>query len=351
MTSKLFSILVVLAVVSIVGTIGYVTSHRSSADPTQPLHDPPTSPTANRVAGSGVVEAATRNIDIGVSASGVVTEIPVKPGQTLKKGDTLLKLDTREAEATVAVQQAALRVAEQQLAELKAQPRPEDVPIAESAVRSAEALIQQQQKRLERARKLDGQKVISAEDLEAIIEAETVAREQLASAKAELTKLNAGAWAPQIAVAESHIAQAEAALNQAQTTVSLRTVTAPTNGNVLQINVEAGEFVVAGPGSSVMVFGDTSELHVRVDVDEVDIPRFEQAKTATAFRRGDAKTAIPLTLLRIEPLVIPKQTLTGELQERTDTRVLQAVFKVDAVDKLPTLYVGQQLDVFAATKP
>ena len=88
---------------------------------------------------------------------------------------------------------------------------------------------------------------------------------------------------------------------------------------------------------------------MRVDIDEVDIPRFEQAKKATAFRRGDSQTPISLTLLRIEPLVIPKQTLTGETQERTDTRVLQAIFRVGANANHPKLYVGQQLDVFAAT--
>ncbi len=173
--------------------------------------------------------------------------------------------------------------------------------------------------------------------------------EQLASAKAALVKLNAGAWEPQLATAAAQIKQAEAALAQAKTNVELRTVTAPSDGVVLQVNVQVGQYVTSVSAETLIVFGDTRTLHVRTDIDEVDIPRFESAKAATAYRRGDAKTPYQLKLLRVEPLVIPKQTLTGELQERTDTRVLQAIFEVIPAENAPKLYVGQQLDVFADT--
>jgi hypothetical protein len=48
--------------------------------------------------------------------------------------------------------------------------------------------------------------------------------------------------------------------------------------------------------------------------------------------------------VRVEPYVIPKQSLTGDNRERVDTRVLQVVYAVegDATD----LFVGQQVDVF-----
>lgn len=115
----------------------------------------------------------------------------------------MLKLDSRDAEATVSLQQAAVEVARYQLGELKQLPRPEDVPIAEAKVRAAQALVEQQQKRLARGRKLIGQNAMSGEELDAIIEAESVAREELESAKAEQTKLRAGVWAPQIATAEA----------------------------------------------------------------------------------------------------------------------------------------------------
>lgn len=348
--SKLFYLLIGLSILSIALTIGYVTSHQKASEIRSPFRDPPSSPTPVRVAGAGVVEAASRNISIGTFASGIVSEIPVEVNQIIKKGDVLLKLDTRDVEATVGLQETALEVAKQQYEELKQLPRPEDVPIAEAKVRSAEALLDQQVKRLQRANKLKNENAISTEEREAIVEAELAAEAQLASAKAELVKLNAGTWAPQLATAAAEVKQAEAALAQAKTNVDLRTVTAPTDGTVLQINVQVGEYESGLSTETLMIFGDTSTLNVRTDIDEVDIPRFEQAKTATAYRRGDSQTPIELKLLRVEPFVIPKQTLTGELQERTDTRVLQAIFEVQPSETTPKLYVGQQVDVFAATE-
>ena len=48
--------------------------------------------------------------------------------------------------------------------------------------------------------------------------------------------------------------------------------------------------------------------------------------------------------VRVEPLVVPKKTLTGENTERVDTRVLQVIYAIGETRQ--PVYVGQQLDVF-----
>jgi HlyD family secretion protein len=53
---------------------------------------------------------------------------------------------------------------------------------------------------------------------------------------------------------------------------------------------------------------------------------------------------LPLTFVRVEPYVVPKRALTGMGTERVDTRVLQIIYRVEASD--PSLYVGQQVDVY-----
>jgi hypothetical protein len=66
---------------------------------------------------------------------------------------------------------------------------------------------------------------------------------------------------------------------------------------------------------------------------------------AKAYLKGDSVTAYDLTFERIDPFVIPKQSLTGASNERVDTRVLQVIYRL----KVPagkSLYVGQQVDVF-----
>ena len=46
------------------------------------------------------------------------------------------------------------------------------------------------------------------------------------------------------------------------------------DGEVLQVNVRPGEFVGAPPSQALIVLGNVTQLHVRVDIDEYDIPRF-----------------------------------------------------------------------------
>ena len=50
--------------------------------------------------------------------------------------------------------------------------------------------------------------------------------------------------------------------------------------------------------------------------------------------------------MRVEPYVIPKQSLTGRNTERVDSRVLQVIYAVEPRESNPDLYVGQQIDVF-----
>jgi hypothetical protein len=79
-------------------------------------------------------------------------------------------------------------------------------------------------------------------------------------------------------------------------------------------------------------------------VDERDIPRFQPGSKALAYRRGETSRGLELRFVRVEPLAIPKKSLTGDNTERIDTRVLQVIY---AVEPNPDhLYVGQQLDVF-----
>jgi len=93
-----------------------------------------------------------------------------------------------------------------------------------------------------------------------------------------------------------------------------------------------------------MMMGDLTIYHVRVDIDEHDIPRFQPGAAARAYVRGQTAHPLKLRFVRVEEYVTPKKSLTGDNTERVDTRVLQAIYAFDRGD-LP-VYVGQQMDVF-----
>jgi len=121
-------------------------------------------------------------------------------------------------------------------------------------------------------------------------------------------------------------------------------VRAPVAGEVLQVNVRPGEYINTPHLTAPIVLGNLETLHVRVDIDEHDIPRFIPGAPARATVRGNPQTAYPLTFVRVEPYVVPKKSLTGDSSERVDTRVLQVIYALQPGEK--SVYVGQQLDVF-----
>ena len=104
------------------------------------------------------------------------------------------------------------------------------------------------------------------------------------------------------------------------------------------------------PNQPLIVLGNTDKMHVRIDIDEYDIPRFRSGSPAVAVPRGNLQEKYPLTFLRVEPFVVPKKSLTGDNTERVDTRVLQVIYEFDPTGR-PPLFVGQQVEVFIdATK-
>jgi hypothetical protein len=68
-----------------------------------------------------------------------------------------------------------------------------------------------------------------------------------------------------------------------------------------------------------------------------------------AYVRGNSSISMPLKFSYIEPLIVPKQTLTGSDFERVDTRVLQVVYLFEKNSH--PVYIGQLLDVYMEAKP
>jgi HlyD family secretion protein len=127
-------------------------------------------------------------------------------------------------------------------------------------------------------------------------------------------------------------------------------VRAPIDGTILQVNIRPGEYVATSASQALIMMGNLAPLHVRVNVDEEDIPRLKLTGPARAKIRGDiAQEEIPMYFVRVEPYVVPKTSLTGLNTERVDTRVVQLVYAINADHKLvkeKKVLVGQLVDVF-----
>src|SRR5262249_42411011 len=220
----------------------------------------------------------------------------------------------------------------------------EELPPSLAKVKAATAKTARLLGDFDRSRQLIGTGAITREEhMNRQLSYEAAIQEQ-AQAEAEYNLLKAGAWKPDLAIAAATVKEACAKVEQLKTEINRAVVVAPVDGVVLQVNIRPGERISELDTRPLMVLGDTRTFHVRVDVDERDIPRFQPGAEAVAFPRGDTSSPQELRFVRVEPFAVPKKSLTGDNTERVDTRVLQVIYAIQPGQ--PTVYVGQQLDVF-----
>jgi multidrug resistance efflux pump len=265
-------------------------------------------------------------------------------GQRVQAGTALFRIDDRHLKAQLAVAEAQLGSAKVRLAKLQQQPRPEELPPMLARVKAATAGVARREDQYQRATRLMSQGAIAYEEYVTRQQAYEAAVHEKAQAQAEYDLLKAGAWIPDLAIAEATVKEAQAKVEQLKTEIGRALVLAPMDGVILQVNVRPGERVGGLDAKALMVLGNVDTVHVRVDVDERDIPRFRPGAKALAYPRGDSTRELKLCFVRVEPFVAPKKSLTGDNTERIDTRVLQAIYAV--APRQPHVYVGQQLDVF-----
>jgi multidrug resistance efflux pump len=333
--------------------IGFSLMYLAQARERLPERPPPVQPAENpyphTVAGAGMVEPETENISVGSIVPGVVVEVMVRVGQKVKAGEPLFRLDDRQLKAELEVRRAELGDAVAQLTRLDAMPRQEEVPPAEATAREAKADWDNWEQQWARGEELMTKNAISQEEFTQRKQSALQARERYNRAVADENLLKAGAWELDKQVAQSAVDRAQSQVKQIETDLDRLTTRALVDGEVLQVNVRPGEFVGAPPDLALIVLGNVSQLHVRVDIDEYDIPRFVTDAPARATLKGQPKESFPLKFVRVEPYVIPKKSLTGDNTERVDVRVLQVIYAIDTQGK--RLFVGQQLDVFIDASP
>jgi multidrug efflux pump subunit AcrA (membrane-fusion protein) len=300
-----------LALAGIAGVALLVARSRQSPPDPGPLVPPARSPYASAVAAAGIVEARRENVRIAAPRPGLVTRVPVAVGDRVQAGAPLFQLDDRDATARIAT-------AEAQIEALRATLAMEEVQRADAQDQFARVL------RLEK----DG---VASED------------------ERQRKQFGLRGIEARLAKTQADIRAAEAALAQARVERDILTVRAPRDGQMLQVNVRAGEYASMVPGEVLMLLGDVSQFQIRADVDEQNAPLVEPDRPAVAFLKGRTENPLALRFVRIEPYVVPKKSLTGDSAERVDTRVLQVIFELDR--PAGPLYVGQQVDVFIERTP
>lgn len=255
---------------------------------------------------------------VGFEANGRVKEVLVAPGQQVKKGDVLARLETDTLEMSLAEAQASLQQSEARLTQARMTATPEEIAAARATVDKAQAdydkkmagpdqdeviskkaelrkselaLRKAQEDYNEIAYRSDVGLTAEAEALQnASIEYEKAkadfnlavkspteeekkaAAATLAEAKSGLAKLLRKPLAEDVAVAEAEVMIQRTSVEKARVALQNSVLRSPIDGVVAEVNVRVGE--VPSEATAIVLI-DVSRLHVEIQVDEVDIRRVE----------------------------------------------------------------------------
>lgn len=331
-----------------------------STPPQPPAFSPAADPYARGIYAEGIVESALssgENINLYPEVPGTVKQILVAEGQEVRKGTPLLLIDPSVQQATTEQQKSAAEAAHAMLEELKAEPRKENLDVSESQVVAAQAALktaEDEMKKQEAAYEMDTGS-ISKDALDNAVNAEATAEANLDVAQKQRDLTKAGAWSYDIRNQERLYDALDKSYRASGALLDKYTLRATADGVVLSISTVVGAYVSPQGAyesytqgmNPVMVLGTpSSDLQVRCYIDEILVPKLPvTSKMIAQMSVRGTDVHIPLSFVRVQPLVSPKIELSDERQERVDVRVLPIIFKVQKPKDL-NLYPGELVDVY-----
>jgi HlyD family secretion protein len=256
-------------------------------------------------------------INLGANTFGPapITEILVKEGDHVRKGQVVAKLESVQANADVVAQKATIETALADSAAAEA-----GLKSMEDAVRTAQATLERNRAELgrtksnmDRATELYNSKLLAKQDYDqkkaeydTAVAAMSEAEARIAQAKSQQAQSR-----QQLDSANKRIAQLRANLTRYADVLEKYFVTSPIDGVITNLPVRMGETVVPGvqnsAASTIMTVADMSLITAEVKVDETDIVNV----------KVDQQAEVTID-------AIPNQTFKGHVIEIGDTAILRS---------------------------
>jgi len=254
-------------------------------------------------------------INIGANAIGMLTNILVKEGDRVRKGQLVARVENVQPEAQVNSQKAAVSSAEADSNASEAA-----LKTADEALRTQQAMIDHAQADLEhaksdfeRAQQLYKDQLLAKQDFEARKATFDAAAAALLEQQTRLNQARSQReqTSAQLASSQRRVAQAKAVLAQVTDMLNKFDSYSPIDGVVTNLPVRVGETVVPGvqnlAGSNIMTIADMSLITAEVKVDETDIV------SVTLDQKAD-----------ISIDAIPNKTFKGHVIEIGNTAILRS---------------------------
>lgn len=288
------------------------------------------------VLASGSVENNTTLISSEIV--GTVTELSVKEGDQVKKGDIIARLDNSNLENQVQLAESNLQVAEETFAAI-------DNNISMLAVQNNDRINQAKVSLDFLKSNMDKSKMLlenGAIPQVALDEAElnyNMALSQYESTKSN-SKTQSAQLAGQLEVAKSQVEQSKTRLEQARKDLEKSVITAPSDGVVNSTYIDIGEFT--STGKPIVELYDPGNVEIRVYVSESNIGFVKVGQEVDIFADHNERKPYKGQVIRVNNVAefTPKNIQTKE--ERVNT-VFEVKLKVG--DTGGELKPGMPVDV------
>jgi len=254
-------------------------------------------------------------INIGANASGDLTEIPVKEGDRVRKGQLLAKIEDVQPAADVEAYKANLSSAEadSSAAEAGLRASDENLHTLQAGIDHDKADLDRMKSDLDRAEQLFKEGLGPKQDFDlkrytyqAQIAAVRESQTRLVQAQAQREQV-----AAQLTSAQRRVTLARANLVRFDDILHKHNSYAPLDGVVTNLPVRQGESVVPGlqnqTGTIIMTIADMSLITAEVKVDETDIVNIDLGQVAD---------------ITID--AIPNKTFKGHVTEIGNTAILRS---------------------------
>ncbi len=287
------------------------------------------------VLASGTVEVT--ETDLGFQVPGRIDSIAVQEGDDVQAGQVLGWLDRTELEARRRAAEGQRAAAAARLAELERGFRTEEIGQAREAARAASERLDEARREVERARRLFAGGAISRRQLETAETAFAVAEAQHGGAADQLTLLESGPRVEQITAQRAVVAQAAAAVAQADAALDHAVIRAPFDGQVTIRHREPGEIVSAG--AAVLTVANRADRWVRIYArgDEVGRLTIGQAAEIRADAYPDRTYGGAIAFIASEAEFTPRNVQTTEERVKLVYRVKVRVVDDPRYDLKPGL--------------
>lgn len=257
-------------------------------------------------------------VKISSDVSGEIVELLVEEGDSVTKGQLLLRINPETYNASLERLVANANASKSQIANSRSQ-----VAQLTANLAQVEAQLQNARQAHNRNIKLQKDGIVSTADLET-----TETQLRTAEANVKAAKANITASEESVNAAMFNAASAEASVKEAKENLARTSIYAPASGIISLLNVEKGERVVGTlqmTGTEILRIANMNTMEVQVDVSENDVLRVSL---------GDA--------VDIEVDAYLGETFTGKVTEIANSA--QSVQSATSTDQVTNFTVTVRID-------